>query len=61
MVIPVGDVEALAEALHEYVSDTVLRKVHGENSRNRAVAQFDISVMASGYNELYESLAGEFR
>jgi sugar transferase (PEP-CTERM/EpsH1 system associated) len=61
MVIPVGDVEALAEALDEYVSDTVLRKDHGENSRNRAVAQFDISLMASGYNELYESLAGEFR
>ena len=60
MVIPVGNGEALAEALHKYVSNSVLRKAHGENSRNRAVTQFDVSLMASAYGDLYESLARNF-
>jgi sugar transferase (PEP-CTERM/EpsH1 system associated) len=50
---PVGDVPSLTGAIRHYLSDTVLRKAHADESRRRALSQFGISLMADRYAELY--------
>ncbi len=54
ILVPVGDIQRLAEALERYVVNAALRKAHGSSSRHRALSEFDLSVMVSRYSELYE-------
>src|SRR5262249_50339065 len=55
ILFPVGNVEALTEALKKYVSDPVLREHHADQSRQRALKHFDLNLMASRYANLYET------
>jgi glycosyltransferase involved in cell wall biosynthesis len=55
--IEVGDVDGLGHALKRYLTDQSLRTNHGLNSRQRAVHDFDLSLMARRYAEMYETLA----
>jgi sugar transferase (PEP-CTERM/EpsH1 system associated) len=52
--IPVGEIEALVHALTRYVETPDLRRLHGSQSRQRALREFDLSLMASRYADLYE-------
>jgi sugar transferase (PEP-CTERM/EpsH1 system associated) len=56
--VPARDPAAMAEALNEYLADPLLRAMHGKASRQRAVTQFDLSVMVDAYRQLYVFLAG---
>jgi sugar transferase (PEP-CTERM/EpsH1 system associated) len=52
---PVGDVEALTQALTKYASDQTLRELHAAQSRQRALEHFDLTLMTSRYASLYEA------
>jgi sugar transferase (PEP-CTERM/EpsH1 system associated) len=54
VVIEVGAVEALAEAMANYLQDGSLRGTHGAGGRQRARERFDLSLMARRYAALYE-------
>jgi len=55
--VPSRDPAALSEALESYLSDPLVRALHGKASRQRAVTQFDLPVMLEAYRTLYASLA----
>jgi len=54
VLIPVGDPQALAKALAGYLENPELRQLHGQQSRERALHRFDLSLMASRYTALYQ-------
>jgi glycosyltransferase involved in cell wall biosynthesis len=54
--INVGDTAQLSAALRTLIEDKALRFRYGTASRNRATDQFDLSLMAARYSDLYESL-----
>ncbi len=56
MLVPVGDVDALAIALSTYLHDPALAARHGGASRRRAVERFSLERMALDYEKLYLSL-----
>ncbi len=53
---PPGDVEALAQAISEFLANPVLQTSIGENSRKVAVREYAQPVQAGRYLSLYESL-----
>ena len=55
--VPPRDPTALSEALESYLSDPLVRALHGKASRQRAVTQFDLPAMLEAYRTLYVSLA----
>jgi sugar transferase (PEP-CTERM/EpsH1 system associated) len=55
--IPVGDVSALIGAVGAYLCNPALRTEHGIGSRRRVERDFDLSLMAARYAELYESVS----
>ena len=54
--IPVADVSALVGAVGRYLQDPALRRLHGVESRRRVEVDFDLSLMAARYADLYESV-----
>jgi glycosyltransferase involved in cell wall biosynthesis len=51
--VPPGDPEALTDAIVRYAADSDVRARHGIAARARAVDEFSLSRMLSGYRELY--------
>lgn len=56
--VPIRNPAALAAALHAYVTNPRLRRLHGQAGRRRATDEFALERMASRYGDLYLSLAG---
>jgi sugar transferase (PEP-CTERM/EpsH1 system associated) len=54
--VPVGDAEALAEALARYATDPDLRARHGRGGRARVEERFSMRAMLAAYDELYAGL-----
>jgi sugar transferase (PEP-CTERM/EpsH1 system associated) len=59
--VPVGDAQALADAIRRYAADRQLRARHGKQARERAVAQFSLAGMVNNYRRLYDELLGSAR
>lgn len=57
MLIPAGDVEAIRYMLEKLIADPSLCRAMGETARRRVESQFDWSVIAGRYVEVYESAA----
>jgi glycosyltransferase involved in cell wall biosynthesis len=55
--IPVAGVSALVGAVGAYLQNPALRTQHGAESRRRVEVDFDLSLMASRYADLYESVS----
>jgi len=56
--VPVGDVDALAEALQHLVTDEDRRRLLGRQARERVLSGFTVEKMASSYLALYRELSG---
>jgi sugar transferase (PEP-CTERM/EpsH1 system associated) len=56
LLVPVGDVEALAQALARYALDAGLRAAHGQAGRARVEERFSMRAMLSAYGALYDGL-----
>lgn len=56
LLVPVGDVEALARALARYAGDARLRAQHGRAARARIEERFSMRAMLAAYGALYEGL-----
>ena len=56
MLTPVGDHQALAGALGAYLSDPLLRALHGSAGRQRATDEFSLERMVGKYRDLYMSV-----
>ena len=54
--VPVGDVDALADALARYARDAGLRARHGQAGRARVEQRFSLHAMLSAYGALYDGL-----
>jgi sugar transferase (PEP-CTERM/EpsH1 system associated) len=59
--VPVGDADALADAIRRYAADRELRARHGKRARERAVAQFSLTGMVDNYRRLYDELLASAR
>jgi len=57
-VVPVGDVDALADAVLEVLTDADLAREMGRRARERVEQRFDWDVVAERYRELYVELGG---
>jgi glycosyltransferase involved in cell wall biosynthesis len=53
ILIPPGDIDALAKAICDLASDTNMRRNMGQNGQVKARREFDISVTARQYENLY--------
>jgi sugar transferase (PEP-CTERM/EpsH1 system associated) len=56
LLVPVGDVEALAQALARYAGDANLRAAHGHAGRARVEERFSMRAMLTAYGALYDGL-----
>jgi glycosyltransferase involved in cell wall biosynthesis len=54
--VPIGDADGLARALGRLAEDAELRRRLGAAARERAVARFDLAVVAERTRELYREL-----
>ena len=54
LLVPRGDVKALAHAMRHLLQNPEIRATMGEASRKRAIERFDVRVMAQLYGDLYE-------
>lgn len=59
--VPAGDPQALAFALHAYVTNENLRRQHGEAGCARVEKQFSLRAMVSNYAALYDELLSDRR
>ncbi len=59
VVVPVGDVSALAEAVSMLLENPELRRVYGENGRKRVREEFSVDVMNRRILEVYEKVYKE--
>lgn len=58
LLVPVGDVGALAQALGRYAGDAALRAQHGARARARIEERFSMRAMLAAYGALYDGLCG---
>ena len=56
LLVPVGDVEALAQAMARYALDADLRARHGRAARTRVEERFSMRAMLAAYGDLYAGL-----
>ena len=56
LLVPVGDVGALADALARYAQDDSLRAAHGRAARARVEERFSLRAMVAAYGLLYDGL-----
>lgn len=56
LLVPVGDVDALATALARYAGDADLRAAHGRAARVRVEERFSLRAMVAAYGSLYDIL-----
>lgn len=56
LLVPPGDVEALAGALARYVEQPELAHLHGKAARERIERSFSMNAMLAAYAALYDSL-----
>jgi sugar transferase (PEP-CTERM/EpsH1 system associated) len=56
LLVPVGDVEALAAALGRYAGDAELRAAHGRLGRARVEERYSMRAMLTAYGSLYDRL-----
>ena len=56
LLVPVGDVGALADALARYAQDDSLRAAHGRAARARVEDRFSLRAMVAAYGALYDGL-----
>lgn len=56
LLAPAGDVGAVAGHIRTLLTDSALRSTMGRAAQERAVAEFDVSVMAERYHQLYQRL-----
>jgi len=56
LLVPVGDVAALTDALARYTQDAGLRAAHGGAGRARVEERFSLRAMVAAYGELYDGL-----
>lgn len=56
LLVPVGDVEALAQALARHARDADLRAAHGRAARARVEERFSLRAMVAAYGALYAGL-----
>ena len=59
LLVPPGDVDALAGAIRELLQDPALREELGRNARDRQQAELDLDVMVRRIEALYEELRRE--
>jgi glycosyltransferase involved in cell wall biosynthesis len=57
MLVPPGDIEALAKALHVLITDPARRASLAAAAHTRGHREFSVSVMADRYLELYDAAA----
>jgi glycosyltransferase involved in cell wall biosynthesis len=55
LVVPPGDVAALASAMRTLAADTVLRKRYGARARQRVLEQFTVERMVDGVERVYHA------
>lgn len=58
LLVPAGDIDALARALQKYCADLDLRHAHGLAARRRIEQEFSITAMIEGYMDVYDTLLG---
>jgi glycosyltransferase involved in cell wall biosynthesis len=56
LLVPAGDVEALAQALARYAGDARMRTQHGCAARVRVEERFSMRAMLAAYGALYDGL-----
>jgi glycosyltransferase involved in cell wall biosynthesis len=56
MLVPVGDVEAIADALGRLAVDPELRRRLGEHGRERVIPRYRVERLVDDVDELYRSL-----
>ena len=56
LLVPVGDVDALTDALARYAQDAQLRTAHGGAGRARVEERFSLRAMVAAYGALYDGL-----
>jgi len=56
LLVPVGDLDALAQALARYAGDAGLRAAHGRAGRARVEERFSMRAMLAAYGALYDGL-----
>ena len=56
--VPIKDYKSLAEKIEILIDNPEMRKEFGENSRIKAVNEFDIKAVVNKYLDLYEGILG---
>jgi glycosyltransferase involved in cell wall biosynthesis len=60
LIVPVGDVAGLADAIERMLADDELRSRLGENARTKFLSRFSLSVLTGETVDLYRRLLGDF-